>query len=131
MLESNIKQFYPPRSEDSAVNAYDKSRRFLWISCCWFCIYFKRLLLTSSDDCFCNVKKIFLTTIMYMTTRDAFTAAKNPHRIGRKRYLMNRSSHVLLIFCNFFILICQNCPDQGVNSCSFKEKGSWLLPKFI
>ena len=40
MLESNIKQFYHPRSEDSAVNAYDKSRRFLWISCCWFCIYF-------------------------------------------------------------------------------------------
>ena len=44
MLESNIKQFYHPRSEDSAVNAYDISRRLLWISCCWFCIYFKRLL---------------------------------------------------------------------------------------
>ena len=53
---------------------------------------------TPFDDCFCNVKKIFLTTIMYMTTRDAFTAAKNLHRIGLKRYLMNRSSRVLLIF---------------------------------
>ena len=28
----------------SAIKAYDKSRRLLWISCCWFCIYFKRLL---------------------------------------------------------------------------------------
>ena len=55
-----------------------------------------------SDDCFCNVKKIFLTTIMYMTTRDAFTAAKNLHRIGLKRYLMNRSSRVLLIFLFWF-----------------------------
>ena len=28
----------------STINAYDKSRRLLWICCCWFCIYFKRLL---------------------------------------------------------------------------------------
>ena len=33
-----------------------------------------------------------------MTTRDPFKAAKNLHRIGLKRYLMNRSSRVLLIF---------------------------------
>ena len=39
---------------------------------------------TPSDDCFCNVKKIFLTIIMYMTTRDAFTAAKNLYIIGKK-----------------------------------------------
>ena len=45
---------------------------------------------TPSDDCFSNVKNIFLTTTMYMTTRDAFRAAKNLHRIGIKRYLMNR-----------------------------------------
>ena len=43
-LESKIKQFYHTRSEDSAVNAYDKSRRLLWISWYWFCTYFKRLL---------------------------------------------------------------------------------------
>ena len=39
---------------------------------------------TPSDDCFCNVKKIFLTTVMYMTTRDAFTAEKNLHMIDLK-----------------------------------------------
>ena len=98
MLESKIKQFYHSKSENSAIYAYDKSRRLLWISCCWFCIYFKRLLLTTSNDCFCNVKKIFLTTIVYMTTRDAFMAARNLYRIGLKRYLMNRSSSVLLLF---------------------------------
>ena len=98
MLESQIKQFYHPRPEDSSIKAYDKSRIY-WISCCWFCIYFKRHYFeTPSDDCFCNVRKIFLTTTMYTTTRDAFTAAKNLHRIGLKRYLMNRSSRVLLIF---------------------------------
>ena len=41
VLESKIKQFYRPIS---AINAFDKSRRLLWISCCWFCIYLKRLL---------------------------------------------------------------------------------------
>ena len=86
----------------SAINTYDKSRRLLWIYCCWFCIYFKRLLLKPSHDCSCNVKKIFLTTIMYLTTRDSFTAAKNLHRIGLKRYLINRSSRVLLIFLFWF-----------------------------
>ena len=60
---------------------------------------------TPSDDCFCNVKNVFLTAMIHMTTRDSFTAAKNLHRIGLKRYLMNRSSRVLLIFFNF---ICQN-----------------------
>ena len=60
---------------------------------------------TPSNDCFSNVKNIFLTTTMYMTTRDAFTAAKNLHRIGIKRYLMNRSSRVLLIFLFLFAKI--------------------------
>ena len=41
-----------------------------------------------------------------MATRDAFTAAKNlQHRIGLKRYLMNRSSRVLLIFLFSFAKI--------------------------
>ena len=110
---------------NNLANVVAKSKKEIKCSC-WFCIYFKRLLFgTPFDDCFCNAKKIFLTTVMYMATRDAFTAAKNPHRIDLKRYLINRSSRVLLI------LICQNCLDQGGNSCYFKEKGSWLLPKFI
>ena len=37
-----------------------------------------------------------------MTIRDAFTAAINSHRIGLKRYLMNRSSCVLLSFLFWF-----------------------------
>ena len=60
---------------------------------------------TPSDDCFFNVKKIFLITIMYMTSRDAFTAAKNLHIRGLKRYLMNRSSRVSLIFLFLFAKI--------------------------
>ena len=40
-----------------------------------------------------------------MTTRDAFTAAKNLHIIALKRYLMNRSSRVLLIFLFLFAKI--------------------------
>ena len=100
MLESKIKQFYHPRPEDSLQSTHIINQGvfsgslfagFAFISRDY---YFG----TPSDDCFCNVKKIFLTTIMYMTTRDAFTAAKILHRIGLKRYLINRSSHVLLIF---------------------------------
>ena len=42
---------------------------------------------------------------MYMTTRDAFPAAKNLHIIDLKMYLMNRSSRVLLIFLFLFAKI--------------------------
>ena len=99
----------------------------IYISCCWFCICFKRIYFgTPSNDCFWNIKKMFLTTRMYMKTRDAFTAASQ-HRIGLKRYLMNR----YLIVTKCFILISQICLDQGENSCSFKEKGGWLVPKLM
>ena len=37
-----------------------------------------------------------------MTTRDAFTAGKIRNRIGLKRYLMNRSSRLLLDFLFWF-----------------------------
>ena len=100
MLESKIKQFYHPRSEDSLQSTHMINHggffgslvaSFAFISGDY---YFG----TPSDDCFCNVKNIFLSTIMYMTTRDAFAATKNPHRKGLKRYLMNRPSRVLLTF---------------------------------
>ena len=130
MLESKINQFYHPRSEDSLQSTHRINQGgFFGALVAGFAFISRDYYFgTPSDDCFCNVKKIFLTTIMYMTTRNASTAAKNSHRISLKRYLINRSSRVLLIF---FILICQNCLDQGGNSCYFKEKGSWLLPKFI
>ena len=100
MLESKIKQFYHPRSEDSLQSTHMINQGGFFGSLVAGFAFISRdyYFGTPSDDCFCNVKKIFLTTIMYMTTRDAFTAAKNPHRIGLKRYLMNRSSRVLLIF---------------------------------
>ena len=129
MLESKIKQFYHPRSEDSlrSTHMINKGAFFGSLAAGFAFISRDFYFGTPPDDCFCHVKNIFLTNVIYMTTRDPFTAAKNPHRIGLKRYLMSRSSRVT----NFFILICQNCPDQGGNSCSFKEKGSWLLPKFV
>ena len=130
MLESKIKQFYHTRSEDSLQSTHMINHRGFFGSLVAGFAFISRdyYFGTPSDDCFFNLKKIFLIIIMYMTSRDAFTAAKNLHIRGLKRYLMNRSSRVSLIF---FICICQNCPDQGENSCSFKEKGIWLLPKFI
>ena len=69
----------------------------IYISCSWFCICFKRIYFgRPSDDCFWNVKNLFLTTIMYMTT------SKSPDRTGLKRYLMNRSSRLLLYFLFWF-----------------------------
>ena len=107
MLESKIKQFYHPRSEHSLQSTHMINRGgFFWSLVAGFTFISRDYYFgTPSDDCFCNVKKIFLTTIMYMTTRDAFTAAKNLHRIGLKRYLMNRSSRVLLIFLFWFAKI--------------------------
>ena len=55
---------------------------------------------------------------------------KSPHRIGLRRYLMNRSSRLLLIF---FILIWQNCPEKGRNSCSFnpiQDEGAKKHPPY-
>ena len=100
MLESKIKQFYHPRSEDSLQSTQMMNRESFFGSLVVGFAFISRdyYFGTPSDDYFCNVEKIFLTTIMFMTTRDAFTAAINSHRIGLKRYLMNRSSCVLLIF---------------------------------
>ena len=42
-----------------------------------------------------------------MTTRDAFTAAKIHNRIVLKRYLMNRSSRLLLNFLFSFAKVSQ------------------------
>ena len=104
MLESKIKQFHHSRSEDSLQSTHMINQGGFFGSLVAGFAFISRdyYFGTPSDDCFCNVKKIFLTTIMYMTTRDAFTAAKNLHRIGLKRYLMNRSSRVLLIFLFWF-----------------------------
>ena len=103
MLESKIKQFYHPRSEDSLQSTHRINQGGFFGSLVAGFAFISRdyYFGTPSDDCFCNVKKIFLTTIMYMTTRNAFTAAKNPHRINLKRYLINRSSRVLLNFFYF------------------------------
>ena len=100
MLESKIKQFYHTRSEDSLQSTHMINQGGFFGSLVADFAFISRdyYFRTPSDDCFCNVKKMFLTTIIYMTTRDAFTAAKNPRRIGLKRYLMNRSSRLLLIF---------------------------------
>ena len=100
MLEIKIKQFYQPRFKDSLQSTHMINQGgFSGSLVAGFAFILRDYHFgTLSGDCFCNVKKIFLTTIMYMTTRDAFTAAKNLHRIGLKRYLMNRSSRVLLIF---------------------------------
>ena len=107
MLEIKIKQFYQPRFEDSLQSTHMISQGgFSGSLVAGFAFILRDYHFgTLSGDCFCNVKKIFLTTIMYMTTRDAFTAAKNLHRIGLKRYLMNRSSRVLLIFLFWFAKI--------------------------
>ena len=104
MLESKIKQFYHPRSEDSLQSTQMMNREGFFGSLVVGFAFISRdyYFGTPSDDYFCNVEKIFLTTIMFMTTRDAFTAAINSHRIGLKRYLMNRSSCVLLIFLFWF-----------------------------
>ena len=85
MLQSKITQFYYPKLEycdrcsynsfeifkvhDRLVGSKDGRRplppSITFISCCWFCIYFKRIYFaTPSDNCFWNVKTIFLTTIM-------------------------------------------------------------------
>ena len=100
MLESKIKQFYHPRSEDSLQSTHMINQGGFFGSLVAGFAFISRdyYFGTPSDDCFCNVKKIFLTTIMYMTTRDAFAATKNLHRKGLKRYLMNRPSRVLLTF---------------------------------
>ena len=96
MLESKIKQFYHQRPEDSLKSTHIINQGVFFGSLVAGFAFISRdyYFGTPSDD----VKNIFLTTIMYMTTRDAFTAAKILHRIGLKRYLMNRSSRVLLIF---------------------------------
>ena len=100
MLESKIEQFYHPRPENSLQSTHMINLGGFFVSLVAGFAFISRdyYFGTPSDACFCNVKKIFLTTIMYMTTRNALTAAKNVHRIGLKRYLMNRSSRVLLIF---------------------------------
>ena len=99
ILESKIKQFYHPRSEDPLQSTHMINQRgfFGSLVACFAFISRNYYFGTPSDDCFCNVKKIFLITI-YMATRDAFMAAENLYRIGLKRYLMNRSSRVLQIF---------------------------------
>ena len=92
MLESKIKQFYHPRSEDSMQAKHMTNQGGFFGSLVAGFVFISRdyYFGTTSDYCFCNVKKTFLTTIMYNMTRDAFTAAKNLRRIGLKRYLMNR-----------------------------------------
>ena len=107
MLESKIKQFYHPRSEDSLQSTHMINQGGFFGSLVTGFTFISRdyYFRAPSDDCFCSVKNIFLATIMYMTKRDAFTAAKNPHRIGLKRFLMNRSSRVLLIFLFWFAKI--------------------------
>ena len=106
ILESKIKQFYHPRSEDPLQSTHMINQRgfFGSLVACFAFISRNCYFGTPSDDCFCNVKKIFLITI-YMATRDAFMAAENPYRIGLKRYLMNRSSRVLQIFLFWFAKI--------------------------
>ena len=106
ILESKIKQFYHPRSEDPLQSTHMINQRgfFGSLVACFAFISRNYYFGTPSDDCFCNVKKIFLITI-YMATRDAFMAAENPYRIGLKRYLMNRSSRVLQIFLFWFAKI--------------------------
>ena len=86
MLESKIKQFYHPRSEDSLQSTHMINQGGFFGSLVAGFAFISRdyYFGTLSDDCFCNVKKIFLTIIMYMTTRDAFTAAKNLYIIGKK-----------------------------------------------
>ena len=82
--------FHAVKRTQTLTKIYDET---IFISCCWFYICLKRIYFaTLSNDCFWNMKMIFLTTIIYMTTRDAFTATKIRSRIGLKRYLMNRSS---------------------------------------
>ena len=100
MLESKIKQFYHPRSEDSLQSTHMINQGGFFGSLVAGFAFISRdyYFGTPSDDCFCNVKKIFLTIIMYTIIRGAFAAAKNPHTIGLKRYLMKRSSRVLLLF---------------------------------
>ena len=92
MLESKIKQFYHPRSEDSLQAKHMTNQGGFFGSLVAGFVFISRdyYFGTTSDYCFCNVKKTFLTTIMYNMTRDVFTAAKNLRRIGLKRYLMNR-----------------------------------------
>ena len=78
MLESKFKQFYHPRSEVSLQLKHMINQGGFFGSLVAGFAFISRdyYFGTPSDDCFCNVKKIFLTTIMYMTTRDVFTAAK-------------------------------------------------------
>ena len=100
MLESKIKQFHHPVSGDSLQSTNMINQGGFFGSLLTGFAFFSRdyYFGTLSDDCFCNVKKIFLIIIMYMIIRDAFAVAKNPHTIGLKRYLMKRSSRVLLLF---------------------------------
>ena len=100
MLECKIKEFYYPRSKNSLQSTHMINQGGFFGSLLAGFAFVSRdyYFGTPSDDCFCNVKEIFLTTIMYMSTRDAFTVTKNLHRIGLKRCLMNRSSRALLIF---------------------------------
>ena len=100
MLESKIKQFYHLRSEDSLQSTHIINQGgFFGSLVAGFAFILRDYYFgTPSDDYFCNVKNIFLTTIINMTTRDALTAAKKLDRIGLKRYLINRSSRVLLMF---------------------------------
>ena len=107
MLGRKIKQFYHPRSEDSLQSTHliNQGGFFGFLVAGFAFISRDYYFGAPANDCFWNVKKIFLTTIMYMTTRDAFTAAKHLHRIGLKRYLMNRSSRVLLTFLFWFAKI--------------------------
>ena len=107
MLESKIKQFYHPRSEDSLQSTHMINQGGFFGSLVAGFAFISRdyYFGTPSDDCFCNVKNVFLTAMIHMTTRDSFTAAKNLHIIGLKMYLMNRSSRVLLIFLFLFAKI--------------------------
>ena len=131
MLESKIKQFYHPRSEHSLQSTHMINRGgFFWSLVAGFTFISRDYYFgTPSDECFCNVKKTFLTTIMYMATRDAFKVAKNPHITGLKRYVMNSSSRALLIFLFRFAKIA--LIREEIVVLLKKSADEKLLPKFI
>ena len=86
MLESKIKEFYQPGSEDSLQSTHIINQEGFFGSLVAGFVFIPRdyYFGTPSDNCFCNVKKVLLATTMYMTKGDAFMGAKNPHRICLK-----------------------------------------------
>ena len=85
-LESKIKEFYHPESEDSLQSTHMINQEGFFGSLVAGFVFIPRdyYFGAPSDNCFCNIKKVFLATIMYMTTGDAFMGAKYPHRIRLK-----------------------------------------------